>query len=195
MKKSFNFFINLWKNIIKQSKTVIVLNVLGITMILVTGIISLFDTNLFIGFFLFLTFFTFMFVFVDDRNLIRSDELSYVFFLIITPPFLFVFLIYSLNELIWMIVGFKKNKVKIIGDYPNGRWSRYEYDSHDNLIYYKDSKGVWTKYEYDSKNRLIYVENYTGYWCKYTNGTMIDHGYKDTFPTPEQIKQYVENGK
>ena len=33
------------------------------------------------------------------------------------------------------------NRIEIIGDYPNGYWIKYEYDSNNNLIYREDSDG------------------------------------------------------
>ncbi len=41
----------------------------------------------------------------------------------------------------------------------NGWWSKSEYDSRGNLIYYESSSGHWSKKEYGSKGNQIYSEN------------------------------------
>ena len=65
-------------------------------------------------------------------------------------------------------INLKKKKFpdEIIGDYPNGKWARYEYDDNGKDIYYEDSDGYWTKREYDQMGNEIYWANSDGEWEK-----------------------------
>ena len=49
----------------------------------------------------------------------------------------------------------------------NTLFSKYEYDSNNNLIKYKDSDSNWKKMEYDSNNNQIKCENSDGDWKKW----------------------------
>ena len=43
----------------------------------------------------------------------------------------------------------KKYPSKIKGDYPDGKWDKYEYDQNGEVIYWERSSGFWGKWEYD----------------------------------------------
>ena len=96
----------------------------------------------------------------------------------------------------WIKSEYDSNGNKIYLEDSDGYWIKSEYDSNGNEIYWENSDGYWEKYEYDSNGNEIYYEDSDGYWFKYnSNGDEIDKGIKDIFPTPEEIKQYIENGK
>ena len=62
------------------------------------------------------------------------------------------------------------NKMKIVrivdpSEY-NLLFTRYQFDSNNNIIKYENSDGYWWKKEYDSNNNIIKLENSDGYWEK-----------------------------
>ena len=54
-----------------------------------------------------------------------------------------------------------KNGNQIYIEASNG-WSKCEYDSKGNIIYFENSDRFWRKYEYDSQDSLIYWEDSNG---------------------------------
>jgi hypothetical protein len=61
----------------------------------------------------------------------------------------------------------KKIRYKLYLD--DGWWSKKEYDTRGNKIYYENSVGYSNKYEYDSEGKQIYFES---------NKTIIRDGRK-----------------
>ena len=59
----------------------------------------------------------------------------------------------------WHMSVKDSNGNEIYIEYPDEKWSKFEYDSNDNEIYYENSTGVWSKRKYDSNDNLIYYEN------------------------------------
>jgi hypothetical protein len=59
-----------------------------------------------------------------------------------------------------------KNGKEIYYEDSDGRWSKREYDSKNNLIRLEDSTGFWSKSEYDSDANEIRFKNSNGYWHK-----------------------------
>jgi hypothetical protein len=56
----------------------------------------------------------------------------------------------------------KKKNIKIYGDYPNGIWTKEQYDDDGNLIYFENYLGYWSKREYDENNNRVYHETSSG---------------------------------
>ena len=61
----------------------------------------------------------------------------------------------------------KKNRIEYIGDFPNGVWTKHEYDENGNEIYTENSNGKWDKLKYDENGNVIYNEDSDGYWVNY----------------------------
>jgi uncharacterized protein RhaS with RHS repeats len=88
----------------------------------------------------------------------------------------------------------KKYPDKIEGDYPNGNWSRREYDNNGKQIYYEDSNGYWERYEYDNNGKQIYFEASDGYWSRHeydNNGNLIYYENSDGY---WERREYDTNG-
>ena len=81
-------------------------------------------------------------------------------------PFNTMFRIYrpteELNESLVNVTP-KKYPTKIEGDYPNGLWSKKEYDKNGNCIYWESSSGDWAKKEFDKNRHEIYYEDSDGH--------------------------------
>jgi hypothetical protein len=60
------------------------------------------------------------------------------------------------------LVNVKKKNIKTYGDYPNGIWTKEQYDDAGNLIYFEDYLGYWSKREYDENNNRVYHETSSG---------------------------------
>ncbi len=54
------------------------------------------------------------------------------------------------------------NKIKYRLNLDRGIWTKSEFDSRGNEIYYESITGFWCKYEYDSRCNRIYFENSYG---------------------------------
>ena len=65
----------------------------------------------------------------------------------------------------------KKYQDQIFGDYPNGSWSKIEYDENGNKIKYSNSTGYWAKFKYDENGNEIHYEN--------SIGAITDKGHQD----------------
>ena len=60
----------------------------------------------------------------------------------------------------------KQYPTKIEGDYPNGFWTKTEFDKNGKEIYFEDSNGYWSKWEYDENGNKTYWETSEGYWSR-----------------------------
>ncbi len=63
-------------------------------------------------------------------------------------------------------INLPTNNTKIVGDYPNGHWEKYQYDDNGNLIKFENAQNYWKKYEYNDRGKLIFLEDSNGYWEK-----------------------------
>ena len=63
-------------------------------------------------------------------------------------------------------INLPTNNTKIVGDYPNGHWEKYQYDDNGNLIKFENAQNDWKKYEYNDRGKLIFLEDSNGYWEK-----------------------------
>lgn len=71
-------------------------------------------------------------------------------------------------------------------------WTKREYDSNGNEIYYENDLGAWQKTEFDSNNNPTHHEDSNGYWYKKEydeNGQVVlymdSDGYVEDYRTKE----------
>jgi len=67
----------------------------------------------------------------------------------------------------WTKYEYNSNNDLIKEENFTGYWIKYEYDSNNNKIKRETSNGSWGKFEYDENNNKIKEEYSTGYWWKY----------------------------
>lgn len=58
----------------------------------------------------------------------------------------------------WSKRQYNSNGNKIYFERSNGDWEKYEYDAYGNRVCYKNSYGFWSKWEYDDFGNVVYYE-------------------------------------
>ena len=92
----------------------------------------------------------------------------------------------------------KKDRIEYKGDFPDGYWTKREYDQSGNQLSWENSNGEWAKWVYDRNGNEIYWENGIGDWYKMEydeNGNVIysENSEGDIVDNRHQVNEGLVN--